>query len=67
MTTSPALWRSVTVSGHVIGTINYKLEVSDTGIGVSDEGIKKALSPFERPDEHGVNSQGIGLGLALSK
>jgi len=42
------------------------LTVSDTGIGMSDEGITKALQPFEQAEaRHSRRHEGSGLGLHL--
>jgi signal transduction histidine kinase len=45
-----------------------KIEVSDTGIGISDEEQKKIFKDFHRV-ENGLTSnyEGVGLGLALSR
>jgi PAS domain S-box-containing protein len=46
-----------------------RIEVWDTGIGISPENQKRLFQPFERLDELSVSRQyeGTGLGLALSK
>ncbi len=42
------------------------LEISDTGIGMSDEGVVKTLKPFEQADgTHSRRHEGTGLGLHL--
>ena len=43
------------------------IEVADTGIGVSESGLKKLFTPFERLGAEARNIEGTGLGLALSK
>ncbi|MEP1229952.1 MAG: ATP-binding protein [Litorimonas sp.] len=44
------------------------IHVSDSGIGISEEDIKRLAQPFEQVDtEHGKNMEGTGLGLSLSK
>lgn len=58
---------SVVVLGKAMGTGGYVLSVTDTGIGMTENGIAKAVIPFERPDEHDFNPEGTGLGLPLSK
>lgn len=46
----------------------YRVSVSDTGIGMSDQEIDEAFEPFRRVD-HALasNFEGIGLGLPLTK
>ena len=44
------------------------VKVSDTGIGISEEDIKRLAQPFEQIDsQHSRKHEGTGLGLALSK
>ena len=44
------------------------IRVSDTGIGISQEDIKRLAQPFEQIDsQHSRQHEGTGLGLALSK
>ena len=48
------------------GTIELKVSVSDTGIGIRDEDMPKLLAPFERLE--GVrnrNVEGTGLGMSI--
>lgn len=42
------------------------IEISDTGIGMDKETLKRVFSPFERAAQN-VNSEGFGLGLFLTK
>jgi len=57
---------------RIIGVLaengNFRLSVSDTGIGMSDQEITEAFEPFRRID-HALTSnfEGIGLGLPLTK
>ena len=44
-----------------------RLEVLDTGAGISTEGLKKLFRPFERLEADRTDVSGTGLGLALSK
>jgi hypothetical protein len=44
-----------------------RIEVIDTGSGISPEGLKKLFTPFERLGADGTDAGGTGLGLALSK
>ncbi|WP_427449943.1 PAS domain-containing sensor histidine kinase [Litorimonas sp. WD9-15] len=44
------------------------VSVSDTGIGISEENIKRLAQPFEQIDsQNSRQHEGTGLGLALSK
>jgi signal transduction histidine kinase len=40
-----------------------RIEVRDTGIGMSDETLAKAFDPFYRHDRDGSDSMGIGLSI----
>ena len=44
-----------------------RIDVADTGLGLSDEQIGRLFTPFERLGAEGSDVQGTGLGLALSK
>ncbi len=44
-----------------------RIEVSDSGSGISQEGLKKIFTPFERLNADETEIGGTGLGLALSK
>ncbi len=58
----------IRVSGAVAENGNFRLSVSDTGIGMSDQEVLEAFEPFRRVD-HALTSnfEGIGLGLPLTK
>lgn len=43
-----------------------RIEISDTGIGMDKETLKRIFAPFERAAQN-VNSEGFGLGLFLTK
>ena len=46
----------------------YKLDVEDTGIGISNEYIPKLFDPFSQEEQGYTRSyEGIGLGLSLVK
>ena len=46
----------------------FRFSITDTGIGMNSEEIKKALSPFGQIDNAlDRSSSGVGLGLSLSK
>jgi len=44
-----------------------RIEVSDTGPGISPDKMARLFTPFERLGAEGTSIQGTGLGLALSK
>ncbi len=44
-----------------------RIEVMDTGPGISPQSLKRIFIPFERLDAEHSEAQGTGLGLALSK
>ncbi len=41
--------------------------VQDTGIGISDENLKRLFVPFDRLGAEKTNIEGVGIGLALTK
>jgi two-component system cell cycle sensor histidine kinase PleC len=50
------------------GTDCVRLNVQDTGIGISREDLERLARPFEQVEsQHSKTQQGTGLGLALSK
>jgi signal transduction histidine kinase/response regulator RpfG family c-di-GMP phosphodiesterase len=49
------------------GSDRLVFEVSDTGPGIDEEGLRKLFVPFERLDADRNAVAGTGLGLALSK
>jgi PAS domain S-box-containing protein len=44
-----------------------RIEVSDTGLGISEENISKIFNPFERIGAEQTAAEGTGLGLAVVK
>ena len=57
---------TVRVSATVRTDAGITISVSDSGIGMSPEGVIKALSPFEQADgTHSRRHEGTGLGLHL--
>ena len=46
----------------------YRFTVTDTGIGMKPEFLKRVFEPFERADDAAIRSiQGTGLGLSICK
>ncbi|MDF1749550.1 MAG: HAMP domain-containing sensor histidine kinase, partial [Alphaproteobacteria bacterium] len=59
---------SVTVTAHTDGRGGFEIVFSDTGIGMSEEQIPIAISPFGQISSHLARAyEGAGLGLPLSK
>ena len=62
-----------TETGEILFKYKYKdgilkIEISDTGIGISEEEQKIIFSPFEQTRNiHNYNNEGFGLGLTISK
>jgi two-component system cell cycle sensor histidine kinase PleC len=58
----------VVTIGVEVKSAGLIVRVSDTGIGISEEDIKRLAQPFEQIDsQHSRQHEGTGLGLALSK
>ncbi len=56
----------ITISGHVGRDGSLHFSVTDTGIGLDEYEVEKALSPFGQVDnEFGRSGSGTGLGLTL--
>jgi len=60
-----------TEAGTIVFTADYKdgtlsLEISDTGIGMDEDMLKRIFQPFERSTPR-TNPSGFGLGLAITK
>jgi CheY-like chemotaxis protein len=45
----------------------FRISITDTGIGISEEKLKRLFTPFDRLDAELTTVEGTGLGLALSK
>ena len=57
----------VEVRGVFIGEASVRIEVVDTGRGISSGAIDRLFQPFERLDAEHSGIEGTGVGLALSK
>ncbi len=54
--------------GSRAGWVMYRFTVTDNGIGMSPEFLKKIFLPFEREDTSMTNQvSGVGLGMAITK
>jgi signal transduction histidine kinase len=59
---------NVTLSTGSDGEGDFKLTVSDTGIGIAESDLEKALAPFSQVDNAQQRShEGTGLGLPISR
>jgi CheY-like chemotaxis protein len=58
---------SVVLSCEETQDKKLRIEVLDTGPGISAEGLRKIFRPFERLGADGADGGGTGLGLALSR
>jgi signal transduction histidine kinase len=57
----------ITINAWKDGDSRFIIQISDTGIGMSNEDIVKAMNPFEQADsQHSRKHEGTGLGLHLS-
>lgn len=58
---------TLTVRGNLVNdSINLKIKIKDTGIGIKEENIEKLFADFERVDtEKNKDIEGTGLGLAI--
>ena len=57
---------TIILTSKIIDKHRIRVEITDTGAGLSDEDIMKLFMPFERL-ENSNNVEGSGIGLALSK
>ncbi len=58
---------SITLTAAETSRGTLRLIVGDTGKGISTQGIEKLFMPFERLRAAETATEGIGLGLAISK
>jgi len=56
---------STSATGRVENLLRF--EVSDTGVGITSEGLKKIFQPFEQLGDIKSRTDGMGLGLSISK
>ncbi|MDB4973869.1 MAG: sensor hybrid histidine kinase [Myxococcaceae bacterium] len=64
---TPARGR-ITIRAFAVGEREFRIEVEDTGIGISEEDLDRLFVEFEQlPHMQSVNCSGTGLGLALTK
>lgn len=48
--------------------ISFEINIKDTGVGISEEGIKKLFTNFGKLQENSdCNLKGTGLGLSICK
>ncbi|TNE34809.1 MAG: HAMP domain-containing histidine kinase, partial [Alphaproteobacteria bacterium] len=58
----------ITASVRMVENVGMRISVSDNGIGIKEEDIDKAMTPFVQIDsEKNRKYHGTGLGLPLSK
>lgn len=55
----------VTISADVIDESSLRINITDTGEGLSNEKIKRIFSPFERMNEDSV--EGVGISMVITK
>jgi signal transduction histidine kinase/HPt (histidine-containing phosphotransfer) domain-containing protein/ActR/RegA family two-component response regulator len=58
---------NVVISAGRTDGSTVRVEVSDTGSGISEEAITRLFTPFERLDAASRGIEGTGLGLALAR
>jgi len=58
----------IMIDANIANNGRLNLSITDTGIGMTDTELEKALSPFGQVEtEHNRNTSGTGLGLTLVK
>lgn len=58
---------SIEITGQDSGQKMVRIEIIDTGVGLSTEDLNKIFVPFERASAAKTDIEGIGLGLSVSK
>lgn len=62
------IFRTICNGTDEVGNYCFSVHVIDTGIGMSEEFLKKVFDPFEREQTATVSgTQGTGIGLSLAK
>ena len=56
----------ITISTEVEDKGSLRLSITDTGVGINDEDVDKALSPFTQLDGSDLGRQNSGTGLGLT-
>ena len=56
----------VTIRSEVTSNDNFRISISDTGKGISDDQKKELFKPFSRLEMHG-DIEGTGIGLTITK
>ncbi|MBP7554082.1 MAG: Cache 3/Cache 2 fusion domain-containing protein, partial [Spirochaetes bacterium] len=54
-------------NSEIDDTVRLLFEVSDTGIGISEENIALLFNPFSQIENENFHTEGTGLGLAISQ
>lgn len=64
---SPAHSR-ITIAGAPVAGGRYELKISDRGVGMTPDQIRRAFEPFQQTGEARTRaSEGVGLGLTLAR
>jgi len=59
---------SITLKASYVNQLVCKIEVIDTGVGISEENLNQLFQEFGKIQENiNLNPQGVGLGLVISK
>ena len=57
---------TITIDARAAGEM-IEIAVTDTGIGISEEGMEKLFLPFSKVSDSELNPDGTGLGLVISR
>lgn len=58
---------SISISAHITDSNTIRINVTDTGVGVSDSNLSKLFEPFNRLEHANSSILGTGIGLTISK